>query len=263
MARHRIAIYEHEFNSHSGNLEPQLKCQKDGVLIQQKEIKMNDLSILTQTIQVHFNKQELIQVLDGCGVNYEHIVSEYATIGALIRESVKYFNRRSHVAVLAKALAKAKPNVDFSHWGAPVPIDSLHGILRQLLTKAFSFSELKTLAFDLFSDLTGEMTSGKSHAVELIVDTAIANDAIHRLMEWIRKENPAKYSKYVHRVDRALLAHQNKPDEYVPEVPKVKPRKPQADFSSIFVFTLQQYANGLSDEGKMAKEALKTAGIDE
>lgn len=224
---------------------------------------MNDLATLSQLIVNHFNKGELITVLDDLGINHENLNSGGALSG-LAREAVQHCARAVRVPELAKALARRKPTVDFSYWGAPLPKEDLHGVLRQLLNEAFSASDIRTLAFDLLPNLYGEVQSSQSKArgIEIVVEAIIKNDAILRLMEWVRTQNPHQYGAYFARVDAALEAHQQKETDYVPVVPVASGTPaPKQSVNEAVILALRMYANGLEDGGALAKEALVLAGV--
>lgn len=223
---------------------------------------MSELASLRQLIINHFNRSELIIVLDDIGINHENLGGG-GSLSGLALEAVNYCRRHTMVPEFAKALAKRKPSVDFSFWGAPLPTEDLHGVLRQLLNEAFSASDIRTLAFDLFPNLYGDIQSSqsKTRSIEIVVESAIKNDSVLRLMEYVRVNNQHKYSAYFARVDAALTAYQQKKPEYVPSVPLISEKplaKQQVD--SAIVLALRMYANGLADDGALAKEALAVAG---
>ena len=223
---------------------------------------MNDLAKLSQMIVNHFNLNELKQVLYDSGVDYENLGT--STLTGASREAVEFFRRRRHVSELAIALAKRKPNLDFSPWGGPLPQESLSGVLGQLLNVGFGAGQLRTLAFGLFPDVYSETepSQSKSSIIQAIVDYAIKSDGVLAMMGYIREQNPARYSEYFHRVDRALTAHQNKDRDLIPEVPtNTKPHPPQSQgVSGEMILALKMYANGLNDGGALAKQALKMLG---
>jgi hypothetical protein len=223
---------------------------------------VNELAKLSQLIVNHFNIRELITVLDDLGINHENLGGG-GSLSGLAREAVQYCSRNLRVPELAKALARRKPTVDFSHWGAPLPAEDLHGVLRQLLSEGFSSSDIRTLAFDLLPSLYGEVQSSQSKArgIEIVVEAAIKNNAILQLMEWVHTQNPYQYGKYFGRVDAALTAHQHREPEYTPSVPLTGGQPaPKQSADAAIVLALKMYANGLEDKGTLAKEALALAG---
>jgi hypothetical protein len=224
---------------------------------------MNELASLRQTIINHFNISELRLVLNDIGVNHEDLGG--GSLGALALSAVSYCNRRNCIPEFAKALASHKPSVDFSPWGAPPPKESLHGVLRQLLNEAFSTGDIGTLAFDVFPGLYGELEAspGKTRKIEIVVEAAIQNDAVLRLMEWVRLNNAHKYNAYFNRVDAALTNHQQKEPEYIPEVPiSFSPKaEPLQYVDNATLLVLKMYARGLDDQGALAKEALGILGV--
>ena len=225
---------------------------------------MNELSKLSQLIVNHFNVRELIIVLDDLGINHENLAGG-GSLSGLAREAVQYCSRNLRVPELAKALARRKSSVDFSYWGAPLPVGELHGVLRQLLNEAFSASDIGTLVFDLLPSLYGEVRSSQSKArsIEIVVEAVIKSNATLQLMEWVRVQNPHKYGVYFDLVDAALTAHQQKEPEYVPSVPLTDgtPASGQSVNAAI-ILALRMYANGLEDKGSLAREALALAGYE-
>lgn len=226
---------------------------------------MDEKAALSQTIKNHFNISELIDVLYDMGIDHETIAVN-ASLNALSREAVLKCYRDNRVAEFAKALARRKPAADFSRWGAPLPKESLPGVLRQLLNDGFNASEITTMAFDIFYAICDEVnaTPGKARKVEMVIDHAIKNNGVIPLMNWVRNNNPNKYSTYFARVDKALTAHLQKGVEYVPDVPLVSQKQPAKSGNAIsdaVVLALQMYADGLEDGGKLAKRALEVAGL--
>lgn len=223
---------------------------------------MNDKAALRQTITNHFNLSELTTVIHDMGVDSEDISG--GTLSNKALNTVSYFKRHQRLQEFAKILAKRKPAVDFSRWGAPLPIEGLHGVLRQLLVASFSTPEIRTLAFDLFPNLYGELeaSSGKTRKIEIVVEAAIKNDGVIGMMEYVRLNNPYRYSEYLARVDKALSAYQQRDQAFVPVVPikEGKPTKRWHGVNDAILLALKMYASGLDDSGNLAKEALSMLG---
>jgi len=224
-------------------------------------VSENNLAVLRDKITAHFNRAELMAVLHDLGVDHENIAGN--SLNMLSLNTVQYFKNRTMVVDLATALAKQKPSVDFSYWGSPEPVESLRGVLRQLLNEAFNLSELKTLVFSVFPELSDEL-GHKSHAVERIIDHALKQNRVLPMMEFVRGCNSSQYSAYVMRVDRALQAYKNQDPALIPEVPVFKKPPPRATtaLNDAVLLAAKMYANGHNDGGKMMKSALGMAGID-
>jgi hypothetical protein len=75
-------------------------------------------------------------------------------------------------------------------------------VVRTLLEKAFSMSDLDTLAFDLFHELYDRFPANLTKpqkAIE-IVDYAEANGGMSRLLNYVRERNPYQYSQFAGRL---------------------------------------------------------------
>lgn len=93
----------------------------------------------------------------------------------------------------------------------------------------------------------------------MVIEAAISNNAVVELMNYVKANNSHQYGAYFERVDSALTAHQNKEPEFVPVVEASTKKRPVIVGNEVLL-ALRMYANGLSDGGALAKEALEMAG---
>lgn len=213
---------------------------------------------LAQMIVNHFSRNELADVTHDLGVSFEYIAGD--TLTAKARDIVQYFYRRDQLVELAKGLAHRKPTIDFSEWGAPLPQENLLAVLRQMLEPIYNLGELKTLAFDLYPNLNGELIT-KAQSIEVIVEHAVQTNTIHKLLAYVRGGRNHQYHKYISRVNRAAK-HYTKEPKSVP-VATAKPKaKTQESVSAATLLALRMYANGLQDGGELAREALVLLGVE-
>lgn len=215
---------------------------------------------LSNMIKNHFNIDEIKDISFNLGLDFDNISGP--TRDTKIVSLIQYHERRNTIVDLAKALGEAKPNLDLSHWGGPNPVESLHAVLRQLLTDALSSTDVMTCAFDLFPSLYDEVGSNR-RMIELIVENAISNNVVKELMDWIHKRNPYQYGQYWERVKRAWKAYKEQQHEAVPNVPQAQPRKQVKNngVDNAVIIALKFYARGNNDGGEMAKDALEMIGV--
>lgn len=227
---------------------------------------MNTLAVMAKTIEQHFSINELNSAIFATGVNYEDIRGE--TIDARARETVGHFRRITSIDDLAKALGEAKPTADFSAWGGPPPKESLHNVLYKLLAESFSAEQINTLAFAVYPSLYDEVGANQSpeEKIGIILKSVKTPEHVLALTAWVKTNNPGQYSAYFDRINKAFAVYQNRLEESKHANPSANspvsdPLQKKSTLNDAAVLALKMYANGYSDDGKLAREALTVAGI--
>lgn len=223
---------------------------------------MSNTSELRQKISNHFSLRELQIVVENLGVSRDEFANNKS---GFILDMIPYFERRNSIVGLAKEMAKAKQNVDFSPWGAPPPVESLNSVMRSLISDAYNMSEISTMCFDIDQDLYSEVKASQSkmRSVELVVEYAIKNGVAAKVMNRAKDDNPYQHAIYFERIKRAL--ENQRESGRVPAI-HVEPKSPQkkelsADAQAL-VLVMRIYASGNNDDGALAKKTLESMGIE-
>ncbi len=75
--------------------------------------------------------------------------------------------------------------------------------IRELLSAAFSDEDISTLTFDYFPSVYESFSSGMSKGakIQTLIDYCQRHELVPRLLETVRKSNPAQYNRYRTRLE--------------------------------------------------------------
>lgn len=152
----------------------------------------------------NFNLQEIRHLCELYGEHYDNLRGETKQGKALAL--FDHARRRQRIADLARAAAQIREDLDWSPWGGPGPVLSLHRALAEMLMIAFSSEEIRTLAFDLsFENMP--VGVGKNVMVDALVDHTIRNNLVERILMHTKRRNPARFNQWEYVVKEARNRH--------------------------------------------------------
>ena len=111
------------------------------------------------------------------------------------------------------------------------------GIIRELLSKAFSNNEINTLAFDLFPDIYGDFSNSMSKGEKILAIVEYANNRgkLEPLLDYVKEKNLHQYNQYIgktHTLNSANAIPNPPPKEKnISEQPQVAPTTPVTEVS--------------------------------
>ena len=72
------------------------------------------------------------------------------------------------------------------------------GKVMDMLTNAFSTSEIDTLAFDLFPQIYGDFAGGMSkiERIRTIVQFAVNQGQVEAILKYVQRHNPYQYNRF-------------------------------------------------------------------